>query len=244
MNAGLHRNLIFDTIEGMSRLNLLPQLASMFSDAAAKFGFTSFGINDPPVPKAGANPVILTESTPVGFRGCYIEERFYLVDHLGARAREARQPFRYAEVPYPRSKARNHQRFMQALDTFGMSKGLVVPLGRTGNMPACVWLAGKEPDISDEVKRAIQLIALFASSMAYVLSNLPGDGAESCELTNRERDVLTWAAQGKSAWEIGQILNIAKRTVDAHTQNAARKLGAANRTHAVAVALRDRIITL
>jgi LuxR family quorum sensing-dependent transcriptional regulator len=61
-------------------------------------------------------------------------------------------------------------------------------------------------------------------------------------LTPREREVLAWVAQGKSAWEIGEILEIAKRTVDEHAQTAVRKLGAVNRTHAVAIALRDNII--
>jgi DNA-binding CsgD family transcriptional regulator len=61
-------------------------------------------------------------------------------------------------------------------------------------------------------------------------------------LTPREVEVLTWAARGKSAWEIGEILHIAKRTVDEHVQHAARKLGAANRTQAVAIALLNRII--
>jgi DNA-binding CsgD family transcriptional regulator len=55
-------------------------------------------------------------------------------------------------------------------------------------------------------------------------------------LTPREREVLAWVAQGKSAWEIGEILDIAKRTVDEHAQTAGRKLGAVNRTHAVAIA--------
>jgi LuxR family transcriptional regulator, quorum-sensing system regulator BjaR1 len=61
-------------------------------------------------------------------------------------------------------------------------------------------------------------------------------------LTLREREVLWWAAEGKSAWEIGEILYITKRTVDAHTQHAARKLGASNKTHAVAIALRERLV--
>lgn len=61
-------------------------------------------------------------------------------------------------------------------------------------------------------------------------------------LTPREREVLWWAAQGKSAWEIGEILHIAKRTVDEHTQKAIRKLGVVNRTQAVATALRERLI--
>jgi DNA-binding CsgD family transcriptional regulator len=61
-------------------------------------------------------------------------------------------------------------------------------------------------------------------------------------LTPREREVLTWAARGKSAVEIGGILHITKRTVDEHVQSAIRKLGAANRTQAVAIALRSRLI--
>jgi LuxR family quorum sensing-dependent transcriptional regulator len=63
-------------------------------------------------------------------------------------------------------------------------------------------------------------------------------------LTTREIEVLRWVARGKSAWEIGEILHITKRTVDEHVRTAARKLGAVNRTHAVALALRDRIIDL
>lgn len=63
-------------------------------------------------------------------------------------------------------------------------------------------------------------------------------------LTPREREVLRWVANGKSAWEIGEILHIAKRTVDAHVQTSVRKLSATNRTHAVALALRDGILKL
>lgn len=242
MNSGLHRNLIFDTIDDISRLCSLPQIAAAFRNAVTTFGFTSFGINGLPLPGEGVNPVILTESTPGGFRECYIEERFYLVDHIGARARAARQPFRYSEAPYPRAEARSHQRFIQALETFGLANGLIVPLGQPANIPACVWLAGKEPNLDDDVMRAVQVIALFTSSMAYALSRPPLAAEHRRELTVRERGVLCWAAQGKTAQEIGEILRITKRTVDEHTQNAIRKLGAANRTHAVVVALRDQII--
>ena len=68
--------------------------------------------------------------------------------------------------------------------------------------------------------------------------------AENSSLTPREREVLGWVAQGKSAGEIAEILHIVKRTVDEHVQTAVRKLGALNRTHAVAIALRDGIIEI
>jgi LuxR family quorum sensing-dependent transcriptional regulator len=54
--------------------------------------------------------------------------------------------------------------------------------------------------------------------------------------------VLLWAAQGKTAWEIGEILGISQRTAEEHLTAAGRKLGAPNRTRAVAIAIRDRII--
>src|ERR1700723_2443943 len=49
------------------------------------------------------------------------------------------------------------------------------------------------------------------------------------ELNDREVETLTWAARGKTSAEIAQILNLAKRTVDFHIDNARIKLGAATR---------------
>lgn len=71
-----------------------------------------------------------------------------------------------------------------------------------------------------------------------------GAGTKLYALTSREVEVLSWVARGKSAWEIGEILHIAKRTVDEHVQTAVRKMGAVNRAHAVALAVRDRIISI
>ena len=61
-------------------------------------------------------------------------------------------------------------------------------------------------------------------------------------LTPRELEVLTWVARGQSASAIAKALHIAKRTVDEHVSNAARKLGASNRTHAAVLALLRHMI--
>ena len=63
------------------------------------------------------------------------------------------------------------------------------------------------------------------------------------QLTERERECLTWAAEGKTAWETSQILNISERTVIFHLQNAAEKLQVNNRPHAVARAVSQQLIT-
>jgi DNA-binding CsgD family transcriptional regulator len=61
-------------------------------------------------------------------------------------------------------------------------------------------------------------------------------------LTMREVECLGWAAQGKSEWEISQILGISEHTAEKHLINARVKLGAVNRVHAVATALRRGVI--
>jgi DNA-binding NarL/FixJ family response regulator len=61
-------------------------------------------------------------------------------------------------------------------------------------------------------------------------------------LNDREVEVLTWVARGKTSAEIAQILGLTKRTVDFHTDNARNKLGAATRTEAVIKAASGRLI--
>jgi LuxR family quorum sensing-dependent transcriptional regulator len=238
------RNSLFETIEELSRLTAVPDVAITLARAMADFGFTALGINGLPVQEEGADPVILTESTPPGFRDLYIHERLYLADHICAHTRAAptREPFRYNEAPYDRARSRTHERFLQALQSFGMGRGLIVPIGRPAQLPACVWLAGENPALDDGSVLATQMIALFAASKAHALARDANDAASP--LTPREREVLAWSAQGKSAWEIGQILRIAKRTVDEHVQTAARKLGAVNKTQAVVLALLRGLVEL
>jgi len=43
---------------------------------------------------------------------------------------------------------------------------------------------------------------------------------------------------------MGEILNISTRTVEEHAQQALERLGAVNRTQAVAIAVRDRLIAI
>ncbi len=56
-------------------------------------------------------------------------------------------------------------------------------------------------------------------------------------LTKRERECLSWAAEGKTSWEIGLLLNISERTSIFHLQNATHKLGVSGRQAAIARAV-------
>jgi LuxR family quorum sensing-dependent transcriptional regulator len=71
---------------------------------------------------------------------------------------------------------------------------------------------------------------------------MPKTEVDRLRLTERERQVLTLLAQGLQLEEIGHRLGIGSETVRTHVRNASDRLGAGNRTHAVAIAIRHKLI--
>ncbi|HZS24121.1 MAG TPA: response regulator transcription factor [Gaiellaceae bacterium] len=103
----------------------------------------------------------------------------------------------------------------------------------------------KEAPLADLV-RAVQLVA---AGEAYVDPVLAGVLVRSRvtdslpTLTQREREVLRLLADGLSNDEIGRRLHISAETVRTHVRKAMTKLEADTRTQAVAIALRQSIIS-
>jgi DNA-binding NarL/FixJ family response regulator len=52
------------------------------------------------------------------------------------------------------------------------------------------------------------------------------------QLTDREREALTWVSRGKSSSDIGVLMNVSERTVNFHVNNIIRRLGVATRVQA------------
>lgn len=63
-------------------------------------------------------------------------------------------------------------------------------------------------------------------------------------LSPREREVLTWTAQGKTTWEVGEILGISQQTAASHLKNSKIKLDGTTVAHTVVQALRRREIEM
>lgn len=61
-------------------------------------------------------------------------------------------------------------------------------------------------------------------------------------LTNREREILQLAAEGKTSVEIGKTLFISPRTAETHRANLMRKLSLRSQTDLVRFAIRKKII--
>jgi DNA-binding NarL/FixJ family response regulator len=104
-------------------------------------------------------------------------------------------------------------------------------------------LKGRQLGADDYVTKPIDfdlLDAIIAARLRAVAR--AGLLPKTILLNDREVEVLTWVARGKTSAEIAQILGLTKRTVDFHTDNARNKLGAATRTEAAIKAASGRLI--
>jgi DNA-binding CsgD family transcriptional regulator len=92
-----------------------------------------------------------------------------------------------------------------------------------------------------------QHLLLIESIMSFLHSNLRRHAATlepsvmpRC-LTAKEAQVIGWVSEGKTSWEVSQILLISERTVKFHLKNIYTKFNVVNRAQAVSVASRLRL---
>lgn len=72
----------------------------------------------------------------------------------------------------------------------------------------------------------------------------PPPSASGAGLTGREREVLLWAAHGKTAWETAVILGLSRRTVEFHLARCRDKLGVSGKAQLVARAVAEGLVPL
>jgi DNA-binding CsgD family transcriptional regulator len=108
----------------------------------------------------------------------------------------------------------------------------------------CDGISGKQPSrfTVDQPGRRIcvQLLCREANSICLLLEQYPGspvsDGRR-CVLTERQTEVLSWVARGKTNAEIGTILSLKKGTIGKYLERIFPKLGVENRTAAASFVL-------
>ena len=229
-----------DFIEGLEACRRVPETMDALGMAFGRFGFETIIVTGLPNPDQRFAQMVLAKRWPVEWFKLYTEKNYDRVDPTVRMCRQSVNPFEWSEAPYDAEREPGAQEVMRRAVDFGMARGFVVPIHGLTGYEAGVSLGGVHLDLNARSKPALHLMAMYGfERIRRLLDPRP---VPSAVLTPREREVITWASQGKSAWEIGEILNITQRTAEEHLATAARKLGAVNRTHAVALAIRQKII--
>jgi len=126
---------------------------------------------------------------------------------------------------------------------FGLANGTSFPVqGRNGEA-AMLSLATfqtnrqAKSDILETLGRAQLLACYLHEAIQRVVLTKEALPLKRIRLTNRENECLLWAAEGKTSWEIANIIHTSERTITFHLQNVTRKMGVSTRQHAVARAI-------
>lgn len=133
---------------------------------------------------------------------------------------------------------RVRQMFDEACE-FGLCTGLSVPLHGPGVSWGLMSFASRQYR-SRPLQKILPEVHLLAHYVHEAARRFLLDAAIPVDvptLTRRERECLTWAAEGKTSWEIGHMLKISERTAIFHLQNAMHKLRASGRQAAIARAV-------
>jgi LuxR family quorum sensing-dependent transcriptional regulator len=235
----------FEFAEEVDRLSDPNEVWNAMRRITAPFGVEPYGFfARVPGPGERLNRIAFNKQIPelADWLKLYDDQRYAEIDPVMRRLRHSVRSFAHDEVSY--DLAPRALELKQRRSDFGFANGFSIPIfGSTGtNGFMSYGINGLKLDLPTHKKRTIHLVTLYAADRICSLRST--QSAYKPIVTNRQREVLTWVAAGKSAWEIGEILNISARTVEEHAQRVLQRLGAVNRTQAVAIAIRDRLIAI
>lgn len=184
---------------------------------------------------------MLLTSYPEGWQNHYRRQGYHATDAVILQARMARRPFGWGHESYLLDLEPEARRpFLESRD-FGIASGITIPVHGPHNMSGGFSVSGPEEqqpvtDVGDPTFRALLAVAQTVHTQIVHWHSSPASAAV-VKLSERERLCLQWTTQGKTAWEIAQIIGRSKATVDFHLRRATAKLTASNKVHAAFKAL-------
>lgn len=182
---------------------------------------------------------LMTSNYPPAWQQRYLRRGYHSIDPMIRYARAADSP-----MVWSRELFATEALAALAQDTLaiGLNHGWVQPLHDGSGSFGMLTLARRGGLLGEEELKSklpmMQWLArvvhqrLFGEFQAWQRNE-----TLNC-LTERELSCLRLAAEGSTAAEISSITGVGERTVNFHMANAISKLGATNKTHAVALAIR------
>jgi LuxR family quorum sensing-dependent transcriptional regulator len=229
-----------DFVDAVERLNA-PEVIHKFEAEIKACGFHAYIMAGLPSPGTALLDLTVANGWPPEWFEIYTRENFSTIDPVPRYGASTVQPFEWAEAHYDRQANPAAHLVMTRATDFRLMQGYCIPL-HYDDGGAVISMATEQLSIDPVAKSALQLIGVYAHNRIRALGRPKSEKRDA--LTPREREILRWAADGKTSWEISIILKISERTVKFHLIQASKKLNAVNRTAAVAKALARGLIKL
>jgi DNA-binding CsgD family transcriptional regulator len=181
---------------------------------------------------------------PSSWRSLYEQHGYAAIDPTVAHCLSSTLPIVWSDALFVDHGA---AALMEHAHQYGLRSGLTVPMHSSTLQTGLLSMASEAASLDNDVER-IAHSQLFATYLHEAARKLVQKNARvhqtCCHLTPREEECLSWAAAGKSSWEISQIVASSERTVNFHIGNVIQKLQVASRSHAIANALARGLIQI
>jgi DNA-binding CsgD family transcriptional regulator len=221
-------------------------LAAAFQHVLETLGFRHFACCshvDPLLPPPRA---VMLHTYPAEWARTFSELQFYDVDPVFEYANRTLLPFFWDTALAGADLTMHQQEILAEARRFGLVHGYTVPIHSPWSQGVFRASCSVVPDSQSIEPAAYSAVQLMSTYLYELASRDAASGvvvAAPSELSQRERQCLELAAQGKTDWVVGKILGISERTVHNHIENAKRRLRVATRVQAVVHALASRQIS-
>lgn len=184
---------------------------------------------------------VVYNNYPKEWRDEYEKNNYVQIDPVVIHCSKSTLPLDWQELQ-AQSSSKQERSFFERAKYHGLVSGVSVPVHGSKSELGILSFASKREchSFSTEEYRQMALTAQIVAPIAFskaVELETSGVTTKGSKLTQREKDVLYWAAEGKTTWEISQILGCSERTVYFHLNNATKKLDVVNRYQAVSKAI-------
>lgn len=203
---------------------------------AQAFDLTSFAYIHAPSDRRA--DIKLISNYPESWTSHYLANSYEAKDPVIAMARSSLEPFEWGVDSASAVIPTNKRAFMQEAAEFGICCGFTFPIHDRSSHYAALSFASDSWSPSfracfERQAQVLHLLAIMFHARARIALSPATIG--DARLSARESQCLMWSAKGKSAWEIGMILNISRRTAAFHLDNAKSKLGVRTIQQAIAL---------
>jgi DNA-binding CsgD family transcriptional regulator len=169
--------------------------------------------------------------------------QFY--DPVVSISKKTRIPYFWGQRGFLRAFEKAQRYVFHEAAEFGIIEGYSVPVvGPEFDAAIFSVVVNSRNEISNVVHEKIGQLQIFATKFHDAAVRFEGSDAPQVDiqLTTREKEVLTWTAEGYSSEAVAARLGLSPSAVNYHVTNSCRKLSASNKIQAVALAIRMNLL--
>ncbi len=215
-------------------------LVSLFAGFLGHFSLGPFALAEVRSANIDWRDNLILGTIPESYLDQYWAERSIFDSPLFLTCLHVCRPIPLSQIYERKKLTKRGEAIYNRAAQYGLGEGYAFPLKGRCNRPALMLVAGDFQDIDRDTFLYIEIAAIEFYHRACTLfpeSEEP-HGRPHQPLSQRERETLTWAAKGKTDWEIAQLLGISERTVHYHIENAKKKMMVPTRLQAVVEAIK------